>query len=180
MIDRWGQRIDVNYPQEVHSNYPPRTAHSVGDAMLHFVKFELGYGGRVTNVIDAGEKICLEVQTRCMYKLDTTWFEGTKSEMEPLMRVTAHFLAFREHHTKDLVDLTAKKLIQNGLRTPLEIEMAGFMIFGDFSAKAAMISAMGAKTEEIAKRLIGYTYEDLCAAWELNSYRAEGMEGLLS
>lgn len=182
MITMWGQREQVEGMYDHTPDYPARHERTVAQAMVSLVKYELGYGGVITNVVIAEDRATIEVKTRVMAKLDTVWFEGDIEEMKPLLSVAYHHLKVMSENREDLVEGTVRVMEKHGLvpGLPLFITTASPMIMGDMATKTAMLGAMGVTTIEEAIQFGKHSIEDLCAAWELAGYTNDGMGSLLT
>lgn len=59
---------------------------SMEDAMESLVKYELGYGGQISDVKASGDRTTIEIKTRVLSCQDRTVFDGPKDEMMPLLQ----------------------------------------------------------------------------------------------
>lgn len=179
MISIWGQREQLQ-PYVLAPDYPARYTATLGQAMETFVAYELGFGGRVSNVVTT-DVVTIEVQTRVMGKLDTTWFQGSVTDMRPLLVVAAQHSRVWKDHSQELIDSCLKVMEWQGLvpGRPLFITMAAPHIAGELSTKTALLIAMGFSEWEDVERFRRHSIKDLCAAWELANYSHEGMGDLL-
>ena len=108
-----------------------------GLATTRFLRFELGYGGRLTKV----EPTRVEVYTSMMGRYDITIFSGTKEEMLPMMYAISFWAAAQKKHGKQHNEKTADAAIKAGLNTPLLITMITTVMFGGWVNPALCASA---------------------------------------
>lgn len=106
---------------------------NVGQALESLVIYELGYGGRITE-LSATRAV---VKTTVMNCLDTTIFEGSEEDMAPLVHVSA--LAAKHHGFQDERSkqeaLDAVMAFTKG--NPLLIKLGGDLIIGQYTVRRA-------------------------------------------
>jgi hypothetical protein len=142
MISVWGERFNG----ELHRDVPPRHNKSIQDALNSLVKYELGYGGRVANIFEVGENIQIKTVTQVLACIDTTWFEGSREEMLPL--VTACHLwsqVVQKGTPEGLIDQLMKVTEGN----PMLLTMTAPLLIGGSRVKGISLLAMGATEEEL-------------------------------
>lgn len=179
MIYTWATRSDG--PRTVTMN--DRHLVTTERALNQLVVYELGYGGFINtfSVLEGGQGVCFSVETRVFSNIDHTWFEGTEESLEPLLRVLKA-LAHIEPMRDNFISATAKELQRisgGGGIVPLFAAHAGPLILGSSRTKAALILAIDPKDEAEALTMAGFKLEDLCAAWALNNWKADGLADLL-
>ncbi|OGY62381.1 MAG: hypothetical protein A2745_00100 [Candidatus Harrisonbacteria bacterium RIFCSPHIGHO2_01_FULL_44_13] len=137
-------------------------------AMESLVKYELGYGGRITEASPTR----IVVQTRVLgHCLDTTIFEGSEEEMRPLRAATYYFLRACGEQMTDLVfeqaftDLSRK----DGTALQAIVAWAGPLIIGRHRVRVAMMLAIGITSEEDIKAALAIPDGDFVATLELHS-----------
>lgn len=177
MITIYGYRTDV-YGGEVY-DMPPLHDAKIEDALISFVKFELGYGGYVSDLKQDDDKIVITTRTQVMSKIDTTIFSGPIKEMMILIEIAYLMNKINTDHRKELVDTTISSLGEHA-GIPFILVHAAPLIMGALAAKVALLAVLGAEPntllfEELKKSDI----KDLCAAWALNNYQINGIEAIL-
>lgn len=172
-IELWGQREQIMGMYEIFRDCPARRKLSRG-AALAFLAGELSFGGHLFGVTEERGRFRIETRVQVFAKLDTTWFEGPFEAMSPLLDLVSIHSQFRTQAR--LGEAARAQAIAN--QDEIVTKYAA-MVLGDFSTKAALLTMMGVRDGGTLSLLSSHTTEDLCAAWELNSYRIEGMRELL-
>jgi len=106
------------------------------EAINQLLKYEFGYGGITANVdISNPEKVCLEVETRVISKLDVIKFIGPMHEMKTLLRLALiHSEMSKKGRIRDaLVKNCADTAINNGLNLPIHLSLIAPMWMGGSS-----------------------------------------------
>lgn len=142
-------------------------------ALESFVVYELGYGGFVTDL--SPTKVTVETHIFGGTK-DTTIFEGSREEMELIVKVAATHVAIMSDETSrnalieravDLLGTLPKEI--GGL--PIYIEMTTPLLIGGPSASVALLFGAGITNPEtdpeVVKALLQIPLKDLMAAVEL-------------
>jgi len=96
-----------------------------GQATVNLVRFELGYGGRITDL----QPTSIEVRTSCMGRYDITRFRGTEAEMRPLLLAVGYWLDGQQHHGKEQISKTVDQMVMNGHNRPIHAMMMSTMMF---------------------------------------------------
>lgn len=100
------------------------------EAMAHVVCYELGFGGKVTELVEDPNQdlISLTVATRVLNCHDRCIITGTREEMEPTLIGIAMFASLR----KQTLDAGVKKLIDAGLTKPMLLATGAIspLVFG--------------------------------------------------
>lgn len=147
---------------------------SATKALNTMVVHELGFGGFVTDL--SLTRVVVETDIFGGTK-DTTIFEGSKEEMEFIVKVAAHHAALMSDEASrnvliekaaDFLGTLPKEV--GGL--PLYIAMMTPFLLGGPSASVALLSAVGITDPEVVKTLMPISLKDLMAAIEL--YRETG------
>jgi len=89
LIKITGQRII--YHGEVFIN--PERLEEPYQALTSLVVFELGYGGRITEVAAVDGQISIAVLTKILQCVDTTVFSGSEAEMNVLLEFLSYYVA---------------------------------------------------------------------------------------
>lgn len=133
---------------------------SVGLAFTSLVKYELGFGGKVTSIDRGG----LSLRTLVMACVDDTRFTGPEEEMAVLNRAAATFVQIKnEPSVKDaLVD----RVMETTQGVPLLVAHGHGLIMGQPVARAVAALAV-AKNPSDFKALTALKENDLFALVEL-------------
>lgn len=149
--------------------YQDKCEQSAKDALNSMVVFELGYGGFVTDL--SPTKVVVE--THILSTKDTTIFEGSKKEMELIVKVAAHHVAIMSDETsrntlvKKSVDFLGNLPKEIG-GVPLYIAMMSPFLMGGPSTAVALLFAVGITDPEVVKTLAPISLKNLMAAVELH------------
>jgi len=92
-----------------------------GQAAVSLVRFELGYGGSITEL----QPHRVVIRTSIMGRYDITEFSGSEEEMLPLMKGVAAFLEARKGTKNKIID----NIVNSGINTPLMLNMVGSVMF---------------------------------------------------
>lgn len=118
MIEIWSYRQKSGPEILLSSRYA-----ECDDAIISLLKYELGYGGVVTEVADDR----LEVTTRIMHCKDRTVFAGEKEEMAFLLTAVAVWLKAEKEVS---VEAWYKKVSEVTNGVPLYVVMASGILKG--------------------------------------------------
>ncbi|MDF1496610.1 MAG: hypothetical protein P1P90_00940 [Patescibacteria group bacterium] len=141
----------------------------IGDplvAALRLAQMELAYGARVTEASETR----IVVKTRVFACVDTSVFEGTEEEMEPLVELVYFYLKAETEHGKEILDhavSTAMSLPGGVGRKPFYLSMLTPLLLGGNKLKVALMLACGLRDEEQLKAGLQARLEDLVAAVQL-------------
>ncbi len=136
------------------------------EALKSLVVYELGYGGFATEITTTR----VVVETRVMSCLDTTIFEGSAKEMEPIVTVAALHTLIAGKCRETLINKTSEVLgnLPEGARgVPFYIAATAPMILGEFSVKPAVMFGMGIIDEADLKAGMNLSTKDLFEVLEL-------------
>lgn len=116
---------------------PIKKEQSIGAAVISLFRYELGYGGKITDI----QPDYIEVLTPMMGRYDITGFRGSPEEMKPLMVGVSFWMQAKEqqgiNHTNKLADFA----IKNKFNTPLKLSMLATVGFGGWVAPALYAAA---------------------------------------
>lgn len=140
---------------------------SVSKALESLVVYELGYGGKITE-IDYPTKIAVE--TRICSKIDGTVFEGPEEKMKPLFEAAYFFLKATGEHSDEIVNSAVQALgdrLGELAGVPFFLSLAGPMVMGEETSKVALMLGMGITAEEDIKKGVRLSTKDLVAVFEI-------------
>ncbi len=139
---------------------------TMDDAFERFVIYELGYGGRITDLDffeddQGGGSATVKVETRVLGCVDTMTLVGPLNEMKLILQVAA--LA-SEHHgfSEGSMDRTINAIMEFTGGSPLLMHMGGDMIAGQHTIRNICVALMGGTAH--ADRLNKLKLKDMLAA----------------
>lgn len=145
------------------------------DSVYAFVKYEIGYGGRVTLC----EPTHVEVVTQVLSKIDTTIYEGTEEEMQGIYAAAGLVILAEVEASKHcepaemLLNSHFSKMIAkteaSGEETysPLMLNLAFPMIAGSYKLTCLILFGFGILSEATIKCGIKMSLKELKAALEM-------------
>jgi len=164
---------------EFFTNCPVRHTKSIEDALVAFLKFEIGYGGHVTAVHQhKGDTWEIVTETPALACVDTTSFSGSRADMEALLVAALYVVRFQTEYREILTEAVVKTLDLRGKGAlALAVVHGSPLIMGQITVRGATMLACGVTNPEtIAKARI----EDVVAAWKLAQESGQPIESLLS
>lgn len=130
----------------------PEQQLSIGKAIVKLVRYEFGYGGRITQL----ESTHIIVRTSCMgfgqSRYDIVEFRGTEEEMKPLLAATAVWYGLRQQTDEAVTQKTIESIMANGLTKPIEVAMMSSLMHHGRVPLA--LCAIAGLTEEQAENLL--------------------------
>lgn len=128
-------------------NYPSvENQRSVEDALETFLLYEVGFGGRVTDVSETR----VEIVTSVMNCLDTTVFEGTAEAMLPLVQVAVVAVKVQAE-TRTPSDHVMDRIMEITKGNPLLIKLSSGMLIGEDHLRRIMLYGLGLPQEDIER-----------------------------
>ncbi len=155
MINVSASRNKCGNTVHFYINKPTKT----GDAIVSAIQHELGFGGEVTELSETR----LTIRTIVMGCVDSTTFEGTVEEMQPLFEACMAFLAVSEQ--KD-IDVNFKQLSVKGTIRPLVAVNFLPIAIGQTRMRKTFITLLS-ETEEDIPLFLKLSENDLIAAVRL-------------
>lgn len=142
---------------------PDSHVEKIDDALVRLVKFELGYGGQVINIDFEASKSLVTVETFVMNCRDVTEFQGSSSDMAPLVHIaSAHArLMATKYKSKMLEEVVAHVMEVTG-GNPLLIKLGAGIIQGEVTLRYLM-AALAGFDEDTTDRLSKMRVEDIAA-----------------
>ena len=117
---------------------PPITREMTpGRAVTSLVRFELGYGGSITDL----HPDCITVRTSMLGRYDITKFSGDPQEMMPLLRAVAFWLDSQKQHGSEHIAQTAQQAINFGFNRPLLLQMFSSLMWSPLVPATLCVAA---------------------------------------
>lgn len=126
------------------------------NALETLLKFELGFGGKVT----AASKTSLEVTTPVLAKIDRTVFLGTEEEMDPLLQVIGTYFGVQKQVGDQVTDTIGSHLVKITKGNPFLITNLFPIERGTSLTKMALVCLL-TNDEEEALSFKGKDLEEL-------------------
>lgn len=98
---------------------------SQGQAVVSLVRYELGYGGHITDL----QPTSVTVRTSCLGRYDITRYSGTEAEMRPLLLAVGYWLEGQQHHGEAQISQTVDQMMLNGYNRPIHAVMMSTLMF---------------------------------------------------
>lgn len=141
---------------------PDNYERTVGDALQMLIKYELGFGGTITNF--NSEKPSLTVNTQVLNCHDQTVFTGSKEEMQPLLMAAGMWLEAKKRvdlnmYTQAVLEYT------KGAMGP-SVWYAG-MVLGRLISERFMLIALGISDEATLEQFSALNSKDLLGVLDL-------------
>lgn len=155
---------------------PVEKQQTSGKAVVSLIRYELGYGGSITDVTSTR----IEVRTSMMGRYDITTWEGSEEEMEPLLRAISVWYGVKQKRGAKYSTSFAQKLIKSGLNKPIHVAMGAILAQGGLVVPV-LCAVAGLSTED-ALRLQDRTSslaDEQFQAQPMGWYR-QSLSGILS
>lgn len=135
---------------------------TVEQCLLLLVKFEIGYGGRITEL----EKTKISVRTSVMNCVDTTTFQGDEEDMAPLYMAAAMDALItnckmEQNNGNPFSDKDVSRLMDITGGNPLLLKMGAGMILGGGQTKAIYVAMCNPTNEVEVKHLASKNNDEL-------------------
>jgi hypothetical protein len=134
MITQYGTR---RRGHEFFTDMPARHETTTERALKSLIDAELKFGGRIKDL--SPTKVVVETQVLAC--LDTTYFEGSKEEMEPLVVISYYYAKAQAEQRDGIVEDAVseyEKLPPNVKGSPFFVVNLSPMIFGNATLRRAI------------------------------------------
>jgi len=136
---------------------PPIEYHRTpGAATTALIRYELGYGGRITHLNATCINASITVRTSCLgfgnSRYDITTFSGDATAMKPLLRAVAVWAEAKNLKGKEHIDAAVETIVTHGFTTPLYVSMLGHLLFSSWVSP--LLCAAANLDEKKAKSLL--------------------------
>gem|GEM_PF-1724307 len=147
---------------------------TVGQALIHLLSAELGFGGQVVDISDTK----VVVHTSIFNYTDVSEFGGSTEEMIPLLQAVYFFLrGLNEHGSRmrEQVNEQIGKIFgdEDGRVKPLFLSMAAPMMLGQARVRVAMLLSLGVTDVSDINATQGMELGDIVAIWELSQSESD-------
>jgi len=141
---------------------PPVTREvSPSQALISLVKFELGFGGHVTELTSTR----VSTQTQVMACTDLTTWEGTEAEMKRVYEVALNHAALMHFEKDKVISKATDAFMQlpERMRIPLFATTLLPMVMGEQTGMIALLAGYSIQDQEQVKKLVGMGVENALA-----------------
>jgi len=123
---------------------PVTREQSPGQATVSLVRYELGYGGRITDL----QPTSITVRTSCMGRYDITRYSGTETEMRPLLLAVGYWLDSHQQHGEAQISRTVNQMMLHGQNLPIYAMMMSTLMFSGW-VSPVLCAAAGLSEDQI-------------------------------
>ncbi len=153
MAERFNGERFIDDPRQV----------SVSRALTRLVKYELGFGGKVTSI----SKNQITVETQVLNCHDTTTFAGSEEEMKPLYEAATFFMVASDRFHASSIEAVFNRLQEVGLTSAFALTAIGPILVGQTMVKTAMVLACGIQDETEVRQAVALETDDFYSVLEL-------------
>ena len=161
-IRTWGTRDKGR--GEFYENCPAPRDETIVKALNGLLQFELSFGGQVKDIKEEDGKVTIVMTTHVMGCVDTTYFQGTKEDMQSLLEAVHYWNKSRDYDEHTIDQAFAKMTGKNGTVSPFIAKHLGPILIGQGRVRIALLIACGLTEETAILHTAKMKTDDLFAA----------------